>query len=57
MDRDDVAAGFGQRLVDGEEVPDRGLRGGGQVVGLAQPGVELVEVVLPLRPVLAAQPT
>ena len=30
--RDDVAAGFGQRLEDGEEVADRGLRGRGQIV-------------------------
>ena len=50
---DDVAAGLGQRLVAGEEVADRGLRGRGQVGGLAQPGVELVEVVLVLGPVIA----
>ena len=49
VDRDDVAAGFGQRLVDGEEVADRGLRGRGQVGGLAQARVEVVEVVARAR--------
>ena len=41
VDRDDLAAGVEQRLVDGEEVADRGLRGGRAALGGAQPLVEV----------------
>ena len=44
MDRDDVAPVAHQRLVDGQEVADRGLRGGRQRVGGAQAAVERSEV-------------
>ena len=40
MDRDDLAAFIEQRLVDGDEVPDRGLRGRRAVFGGAQALVE-----------------
>ena len=44
VDRDDFLAGVEQRLVDGEEVADRGLRGGGAAFGGAQPLVEAGEI-------------
>ena len=44
MDRDDLAAGVEQRLVDGDEVADRGLRGGRAALGGAQALVEGGEV-------------
>ncbi len=37
VDRDDLAPGLEQRLVDGDEVADRGLRGGRAALGGAQP--------------------
>ena len=39
MDRDDVIAGVEERLVDRQEVADRGLRGGRQLRGRAEPPV------------------
>jgi hypothetical protein len=44
VDRDDVAALADERLVDGQEVADRGLRGGRQRLGRAQGVVERGEV-------------
>ena len=44
VDRDDVAPVAHERLVDGQEVADRGLRGGRQRVGRAQGVVERGEV-------------
>ena len=44
VDRDDLATGVEQRLVDGDEVADRGLRGGRAALGGAQPLVEVGEV-------------
>ena len=44
VDRDDFPAGVEQRLVDLEEVADRGLRGGRPALRGAQPLVEGVEV-------------
>ena len=44
VDRDDLAAGFEQRLVDGDEVADRGLRGRRAALGGAQPLVEVGEI-------------
>ena len=40
VDRDDLLAGVEQRLVDGDEVADRGLRGGRAALGGAQALVE-----------------
>ena len=54
MHGDDVAAGGGERLEALEEVADRGLGGRGQVGGVAQAGVEVVEVVGVLGPQVAA---
>ena len=45
VDRDDVLAVLEQWLPDGEEVADRGLRGGGQLGIAAQPLVEALEAV------------
>ena len=45
VDRDDVLAGLDQRLPDGQEVADRGLRGGRQFGVRAQALVEGVEAV------------
>jgi hypothetical protein len=44
VDRDDVVAALDQRLVDGEEVPDRGLRRRRELARRAQVRVEAVEV-------------
>src|SRR6202012_5598362 len=44
VDRDDLLARVEQRLPDGEEVTDRGLRGGRPVGRLAQAAVEVVVV-------------
>ncbi len=55
VDRDDVVAGSQQRLVGGEEVADRRLRGGRQVGRSAQTRVEGVVVGdLALAPCLRA---
>ncbi len=44
MDRNDVFAAIEDRLVDREEVADRGLRGRGQLLGRAEPPVVRVVV-------------
>ena len=55
MDRDDLVAGVDERLVDGEEVADRGLGGGGEALEVAQTlviGVVVGDVELAQRLIL-----
>jgi hypothetical protein len=53
---DDIAAGGDKRLEAGEEVTHRWLRGRGKILGVAQPLVEGVEVVLVLGWAVVAPP-
>src|SRR5882672_3288749 len=54
MHGDDVVAVAGKWLEAGEEVAHRRLRGRGEIGRVAQPCVEVIEVVLVLRPAIVA---